>query len=521
MRLLNNSNINISKIIHDKLYSKYSIHDNYNLYAISKILSNDKCLIVAKFKDFLLYEDQSEFLKRFYRLEEIGPRLKKLYNYFHKYILIQPNFCKLNESKYMISNLFRKQILMNKNRKNKHKKKLLTKKEKEDKIFSKSDKKFFNNTLYGEILNQSGSFMNKLFGIDLKKENKDKYKETDNDRDIDDFMKIINLIENNEAKNSTGIKNNKEKDKKNAFHKLNDVVDSHYILDKNHYRKTNNYFNSSTFTTTNTTPNIQNILNRYTVQRKAKDLKKDIINNYKSLQKSNKNNDINTEIGQKNINDNNQNIKIDKVIYHRKMKSTLIGDYLNQLELPSNSNIIDSLKKANEAFANNQRNSDIKVNLYKKTKFNSNNKDKSKEIFKNPKYNLNKNFNSINMTRENTDGSGLFGTPMKNEITISKFANLEMPKTIIKNKSKVNCKVNSIYIRNHVPSGLSLNNSKKTLYINNNKSAVKEKENLLLVSFQNSETKNNNKCNNINTKEIYLKPKALYKHKTTGISVKK
>ena len=106
MRLLNNSNINISKIIHDKLYSKYSIHDNYNLYAISKILSNDKCLIVAKFKDFLLYEDLSEFMKRFYRLEEIRPRLKKLYNYFHKYTLIQPNY-------YLLTILFILFIQMN------------------------------------------------------------------------------------------------------------------------------------------------------------------------------------------------------------------------------------------------------------------------------------------------------------------------------------------------------------------------------------------------------------------------
>ena len=36
--------------------------------------------------------------------------------------------------------------------------------------------------------------------------------------------------------------------------------------------------------------------------------------------------------------------KQDKIIYHRKVKSTIIGDYLNKAELPSNSNVINSLK---------------------------------------------------------------------------------------------------------------------------------------------------------------------------------
>ena len=119
-----------SKIFLRKLYTKYSSENNYNSYITNNILSNNKSLIVAKFKDFLLYEDLSEFMKRFYRLEEIRPRLKKLYNYFHKYTLIQPNYYLLNESKYMISNLFKKQIIMNKERKNRHKRKILNNKKK-------------------------------------------------------------------------------------------------------------------------------------------------------------------------------------------------------------------------------------------------------------------------------------------------------------------------------------------------------------------------------------------------------
>ena len=130
MSHLNNQNAFLYnfKLIHNNLYTKYSDKNNYQINTINNILANNKSLVVAKFKDFLLYGDLSEFLKRFYQLEEIGSRLRKLYYFFHKYILIQPNYCLLNESKYLISNILRKQMLINKGRKNKHKKKLLHKK---------------------------------------------------------------------------------------------------------------------------------------------------------------------------------------------------------------------------------------------------------------------------------------------------------------------------------------------------------------------------------------------------------
>ena len=144
MRNLNNSNyfLSYSKLIHDKLCIKYCQKNNYNIYIINNILANNKSLVVSKFKEFLLYEESSEFLKRFYQLKEIGPRLKKLYNYFHKYVLISPNYCLLNESKYMLSNYFKKQMVINKQHKNKYNKK---NKEITSAKNSEIDKKFFNN----------------------------------------------------------------------------------------------------------------------------------------------------------------------------------------------------------------------------------------------------------------------------------------------------------------------------------------------------------------------------------------
>jgi hypothetical protein len=187
--------------------------------------------------------------------------------------------------------------------------------------------------------------------------------------------------------------------------------------------------------------------------------------------------------------------------------------------LPSNSNIINSLKKANEAFANNQKNSNIKVNLSNKAKFETSIKEKSKKSLRNSKFIFHKNFNSINITRENTINSNILATPMKKENTLKKISQIEIPKTQVKKVYILNNKLNPIYTRNHIPSGLCSSNSKKKLFSNNSKKDIKK--NLLLTSLQNSEIKTNNKNNKTNIKQVYSKPKALYKYKTNEISVKR
>jgi hypothetical protein len=123
------------------------------------------------------------------------------------------------------------------------------------------------------------------------------------------------------------------------------------------------------------------------------------------------------------------------------------------------------------------------------------------------------------LTRENTNISNALGTPMKKEIISSKYHNKNITKIKINNKYIIiNKKGNSsIYKRNHINSGLSINSSKKYLFTNNKNESNK---NYFLTSFQNSETKSN-KYTNSKTKEVYSKPKALYKYKTNGISVKK
>ena len=57
------------QICKKKLYKHYcnNITNKYNLLTINSILSNRKCHLVAIFKDYLLYDDLSEFYKRYYK----------------------------------------------------------------------------------------------------------------------------------------------------------------------------------------------------------------------------------------------------------------------------------------------------------------------------------------------------------------------------------------------------------------------------------------------------------------------
>ena len=65
-------------------------------------------------------------------------------------------------------------------------------------------------------------------------------------------------------------------------------------------------------------------------------------NNNDALQEKNNNNDNNVASQETDFQ------KDKKAVYHKKVNSKLIGDYLNKLELPSNSNVINLLKIENE-----------------------------------------------------------------------------------------------------------------------------------------------------------------------------
>ena len=539
---LNNDYLQISQ---KKLYKLYSnnLTNKYNLLTINSILSNRKCHLVSIFKDYLLYDDLSEFFKRYYKKNESNIRIKKLSKYHKDTSIIYANYSPLIESKYMYSNIIKKQLLINKqeNYKKKVKNNMLKKhyqeKNEDDKI---NGKIFFNSTIYNDILNESESFMSLLFGIEKKNKNNKNKRVTDNEKEMEDLIKIIDIIENNEvilkkkeindndvvnSNNSNNIKNER---------KITDIdlkkTNKDFI---NNHRKIFNKLNSNNSKTNKYKKNFKNVI-------KIQKLNKNLLENYKNNEASKENNNFT----------NSTDIKpdttvIQKTIYHRKINSTLIGDYLNKLELPSNSNVINLLKNANETYADSMNKNSKRSIIYQTMKTsngfemkNSTNKiiNLTKIVKKNPLKEI-KGTNPINILESKTE---LLISPKNlNSRNINKFENISKKIEIIKLYKKSNFFESNNKRNSPVPLSNRNNNSIVSLYENNkNFTTSKTISNRnILNNIYNNDTSHsiystNKKPENNGFKSIYVNPNFtgpytkqkchFYKDKKyNGISAKK
>ena len=213
------------------LYKNYfdNIPNKYNSLIINSILLNRKSHLVSQFKDYLLYDDSAEFLKRFYNSNESSTRIKKISHFFNETSVLYPNYSSLIESKYIYSNIIKKQMIIIKQENYKKKNKLYNiKKHFQEKIDSmnKDENIFFNSTIYKDILNESESFLNILFGIEKKNKN-EKKKNSEGEKFVEELMNIIDMIENNE-KNCDDIDFNKiEIDKDNKTKRPQITVNLH------------------------------------------------------------------------------------------------------------------------------------------------------------------------------------------------------------------------------------------------------------------------------------------------------
>ena len=96
-----------------KLYKKYSSNKfSYNIICINNIIYNESCLIVAKFKDFLIYDDNTDFLRKFYTTPESKYKLYKILDLYENYSKIFPNYLVVKEKKFMYKNIRRKQKMI-------------------------------------------------------------------------------------------------------------------------------------------------------------------------------------------------------------------------------------------------------------------------------------------------------------------------------------------------------------------------------------------------------------------------
>jgi hypothetical protein len=101
----------LQSIIQYNLEKKFvTSREFYNTKVINDIIYNEPTNIVSVFKDYLIFDDVSEFLKRFYKVDEALARLPRMYEFYETYAQLYPSYINLEaENKYMFKNIERKQ----------------------------------------------------------------------------------------------------------------------------------------------------------------------------------------------------------------------------------------------------------------------------------------------------------------------------------------------------------------------------------------------------------------------------
>ena len=176
----------------------------YNKFQIQLFMENANTHLISTFKDYLFYDDFTEFCSKYYPKKESFSLLIPIFIYYQKSSYIFPNYTVLDEGKYIYKNIIKKQLLIDylEDIELKKKKNLLVLKGKQ--FINKKNEKIFDTQLYNNIImNKNNSNINLLFGINtipnsktIKKRNSDnnskKYIENDTITTIKKLIKVIN-----------------------------------------------------------------------------------------------------------------------------------------------------------------------------------------------------------------------------------------------------------------------------------------------------------------------------------------
>ena len=176
---------NLENRARHKLVKRYnkplSYHDKK---MINDILYNEKTHYVEGFKEYLIYEDYNEFLKRFYKSKELNIKLPKILFFYEKYSKIYPNYTVIPESKYMYKNIKRKQKMIDQMQNNKYKNRGFESEEEDEDSIEDVSNTVFSSRIMNSICRRTLTTINK----------------SDNDgnseKSINDFLDKINNIEN-------------------------------------------------------------------------------------------------------------------------------------------------------------------------------------------------------------------------------------------------------------------------------------------------------------------------------------
>ncbi len=429
-------------------YKKY-IHIHYNNLIVENLMCNGRCHLVAVFKNYLIEDDNSEYLRRFYRYKESAPRLKKLFLYHDETSVIFPNYTPLIESKYLYNNVIKKQRVIDEQQdlENKRNELKLKKKNKEN---LKKDEKVFNSTVFGEILTSSESVLRIVFGIEKNKNinlknNKDKLKineeknnglnDDDDDSDYEEFKHLIKEVENaeeninNENNNSlVGYKLNSHNALKYKL-KLVNNSNNNQIKNKN-YDKLNNITNNSTNITSSSNNNNINVninLNKIK-NNKNLNFKNSFLLSKNDIKINKKIRNSLTITNPNNLKILNQNDKYNNKLTiqnHKKSNSTIPNRTLYGITFHQNNNIINNMvNQEKKALMKNSSNSHS----------NNNSRINNTNIYNNNNYIYNSNFphntkiidKKNNLINNNINNSNKFNSSHKSNKALTKIPKIDI-----------------------------------------------------------------------------------------------
>ena len=300
----NKNYFSYEKIAYQQLILKYyTIPLTYEINIINNIIYNEKSRIVAKFKDYLILDDSSEFLKRYYKKYESEIRLPKFYEYYETYSKIFPNYTGLPEGQYIYKNIQKKQIMID----------IQEQMEIENKHYSikniKSEEKIndvFSTDVIDSILNQTNKEdVELLFNINIDNLKIEEQKFTQNVIDIIDTIEKYENANNNDHSH-INIENITSSNNFNIKSPL-----GFNIMKKNK-------MNNSNINNSNNSNNISNIFH------KGNNIKNNIFSIYSYKQKSFNQNNGNNNINKNNIYTNKTNINNNDKFLIEKLESNLL-----------------------------------------------------------------------------------------------------------------------------------------------------------------------------------------------------
>ena len=466
------------------MYNNYIqyFYKKYEIQLIENVMCNDACHFVTIFKDYLIADDHSEYLRRIYKKPESAQRLEKLFSYYQETSVIFPNYTPLVESKYLYNNVIRKQRVIDEQQNLEEYKKYLINKEKKknqnnsplkviENFFEQDTNeeevsKVFNSKAYDEILNSGGSVKRIMFGIDNSENNinikfEDKNKEKDS---VKDLIIKLNKYDNNwkssNFRNDSDFINKIKKNLKNTAKLLaknknknineNKIKSTSKDKDKNKDQKKRGSKERSPSFKKNRTININININN---------TKNDITMTNKQFMTNNSHNsNTNFPLTSRNI------IKEKRVIINQKKMQATIPYQLFRC-----SNFISNLNKKSKNKNTNTNNNSINglqqklIEIFnKKIQKNKNNRNNS--------YNLSLSKNS-NTSRLRTKNRAFIISTIQNTILHSKSKrnhsiNIKSDKHIHvnNNKNEKNSSENDYYTRHKRIKSQSNNNGAENLY---------------------------------------------------------